>query len=111
MMRTGSFESLLHVDSKGELRPDPVTGLGWVSSGTKTSGQFAKAFPHVVSSTREIGYPDLIANNGASLFIKHFLQYGLGQRINPHRLEGAYLGMTLHVGLTAQECKTLSGLA
>ena len=95
-------QSLLHEDSKGELGPDLVTSFCRVFSGTETSGQFAEAFPHVVSPTSEIGYPDLIANNGIPLFINHFLQDGLGQRISPHRLEGAYLGMAFHVGLAAK---------
>ncbi len=96
------LESLLHVDSEGELRPDLVPCFGRVSPGTVSGGQLAVAFPHVVPSAREIGNPHLIANDGVALPIDHFLQDWLGQGIRLHRLESADLGMTLHIGLAAK---------
>ena len=96
------LESLLHVDSEGKFRPDLVASFGRVSAGTVTGSQLAEAFLLVVSPTREIGDPHLIANNRVSLSINHFFQNGLGQGIGLHRLESTDLGMTLHVGLATQ---------
>ena len=92
----------MHIDSEGELRTDLVACFGRVSPGTVTGGQLAEAFSHVVSPAREIGNPHLIANDGVALPIDHFLQDWFGQGIRLHRLEGADLGMTLHVGLAAK---------
>ena len=101
-------QGLLGVDPKGELRPDLVAGFCGVSSGTETGGQFAEAFPHIVPSSREIGYPDIPAGNGVARAIYHLAVNGPGRRILFHGFESANLGMAFHVGLAAKN-KDLEG--